>query len=271
MAVKYRMHPVLVDELGRELVMARAGAWNGPIQNEVDIYTVDTVQKFPLGSRLTIGERVFRYAEFGGTVGAGSLAQAEAPAALHDNLQSAATAAGATQVTINPRDTGADDVIASEYAGGYLLVQDAAGEGHAYAIKDNSALDVGATGNTGTVDLWDAIEVALTTSSILVLIKSPYKEVIVAPTTLTAKVVGVSVVAQADGQFGWIQTKGPAAVLTNGTVIIGQQVVPSGTTAGAVDVWVIADTGAVELPMLGTVMDVGATTEYSLVYLNCEQ
>ena len=59
--------------------------------------------------------------------------------------------------------------------------------------------------------------------------------------------------------------KGLAAVLTNGTVVLGKNVMTGSTTDGSVDV--VADDSSAEF-ILGGIVGVAATTEYSAVYLN---
>ncbi len=56
----------------------------------------------------------------------------------------------------------------------------------------------------------------------------------------------------------------PAAVLTNGTVVVGKNMMTGSTTDGSGDV--MADDSSAEF-LIGGVINVGATTEYSLVDL----
>jgi len=66
--------------------------------------------------------------------------------------------------------------------------------------------------------------------------------------------------------YGWFQTHGPAALLTDGTLTLVTPAVRSNGTAGAVEV---LDSGAdAECQIIGQVMCVSATTEYSLVWMN---
>ena len=67
---------------------------------DIDIYTVDTVQAYAIGTTLRIGSRTWAYAEFGGTTAAGDLLQAEVPATAHDALAAVAGSAGDNTITI---------------------------------------------------------------------------------------------------------------------------------------------------------------------------
>ena len=113
--------------------------------------------------------------------------------------------------------------------------------------------------------MYDPVTTTLATGdSKLTLVPSKYFDVILAPHAETGVVVGVTAMDMADDNYGWIQTKGPAAVLTLGTIVLGHGVSrATGTTNGACQA-VGADTDAT----IGTVQFVEATTEYSLVELN---
>ena len=77
-------------------------------------------------------------------------------------------------------------------------------------------------------------------------------------------VVGIPPRDLSSGYYGWFQTSGPAAVLTNGTVVVGKNMMTGSTTDGSGDV--MADDSSAEF-LIGGVINVGATTEYSLVDL----
>jgi len=230
------------------------------------LHDVSTVQRAPIGTMIHDigGDSKYRYAEYGGTTKAGDVVQAEAPDAAHDDLDPSGTgtgagvAAGSTIISIADSIT----LVKDEYANGYLVVEADTGKAYRYLIKSNEA--DAAAGNKN-VTLWDnGLEIAVDSTSDVKLIKNRWKEVIICPTTLTGIVAGVGMGVGADGSFGWVQTRGPAAVLTAGTLVIGDNAVPL-TTAGAVG----PSAGDI-LPNIGWVMDVGPTTEHSLVFLTLE-
>ena len=63
--------------------------------------------------------------------------------------------------------------------------------------------------------------------------------------------------------FGWVQTHGPAAILTDGTIVVGNAVGRAvDTTNGAVQA-----VGDDVTTVIGEVMVVNVTTDYSLIDL----
>lgn len=175
-----------------------------------------------LGERCcTKDGRGYRYVKNGSaTLVVGNLLQSPAIAHATDcnDMVPANTAIGATSVTFT---LGATAVAANLFAGGYLNVSTTPGNGELYRIKSHAAGTNG-TAMSVTLDEDDAIRTALTAAGSRVdLVKNPYNGVIQAPTTLTGTIVGVAIQALTDGQYGWIQTWGPASVLNDGTGIIG--------------------------------------------------
>lgn len=173
-------------------------------------------------------------------------------------LAVAAAAIGATQVTL----TGSLTLAANLLAGGYLVTDVTPGQGYIYKIQGNTA--VAAAANC-VITLADPLAVALTTSSKVVLVQHPYNGVIVSPGgASTGMPVGVSGNIVTNAQFGWMQTYGPAQVLSGVATSIslpGVPVTPSATTAGSV----IVSTAI--LPTIGWAMQLFTATEYQSVYL----
>ncbi len=227
-----------------------------------DIYEQSATQKHALGKRLVLGDRVFRYAKCGGSnLAAGKMTQAPAPVANHKNIAWASGgAAGSKTVTLT---LGATAATANQYADGYLHVNDATGEGQCYRIKSHPAANASATLE---LTLYDEIVTALASGSECTLTANKYNGLIVAPNGgLTSIVIGVPLITVTANYYMWVQTKGPAPVLTQGTVVIGQKVGLGGTADGAcgpigddvTDIW-------------GRVLQVNASTEYSLIDLILE-
>ena len=242
----------------------------------VDPYTESATQQFPLGAKLIYNDRTYRYAQVGGTgIGAGLAVctRDKSHATNHLNLSCAAAAIGATTVAI---ETAGTDIVANEYKGGYLYVNDGTGQGLAYKIKSHPAHDH-SDDATCVITLYDPIKVALVASgtSQVSLAHNKYKKVIVMPATtpLTGQTVGVTQIALTASYYGWIQTGGPAAALVVGTVVIGDSVCVGidGGTAGSV-VPRVADSAAQRVSRtVGQVMQVNASTEYALIDLMFEQ
>lgn len=181
-----------------------------------------------------------------------------------------AAAIGGTQIQLA---TGATAVLANQFQGGFINVVEGTGLGQTLKIQSNTAAS---STSAVVITVEDAFTVATGTTSRFTLTLNPWGSrfgtdfstngVIVSPaTTLTGQVVGVSlypIVASTAtvAQFGFIQTRGPAACLGSSTVALGLDVcVPSGT-AGAHTTYVVA-TG----PRIGTTLVASASTKYNMI------
>jgi len=225
------------------------------------VFDESSVQEMELGQRVESSDgRTFRYVKAGGTaLVAGKLQQAPAITANHQNIAVAAAAAiGATQVTVT---LGATAATANMYAGGYMIVNDATGEGFTYQIKSNPAADASAS---LTVTLHDALEEALTTSSEVQLIPASYNGVIVNPTTATNHPVGVAIKDITASYYGFICTKGVVSCLNDTATAVGLGVAPSAAVAGAVK------TQAATLHCIGSALIAGVDTEYRSIFLQID-
>jgi hypothetical protein len=228
--------------------------------------------RFALGTLGILPDgREFRYAKMGATLGApGKLYQSEVPGANFDELVvPSAVAVGSRTVTVT---NGATAITTDMFAGGYLNVEDDTGEGRLYKIKSNTA-DAGNGAVTITLAEGCSIQVALTTNTTVGLTKSPFADVIIHPSPPTAALAGVCVAAVTAANYCWLQVKGPSSLLGTGTLVIGKNCVPSVTVDGSVDPPALTEGGpntGFDQPMVGRVMEVAATTEYSLVYLLLE-
>lgn len=259
-----------IDELGGQLIrpydtqVSPMGQGEG---SHPDPYgTGGTTQLYPLGTLYRQfyagGERWFRYVKNGATLMArGKLYQSKAAVAGHTNRPLSAVAAGATTIDITPTTT---NVAANEYQNGWLHINDVDGEGIAYRVKSHPAITADAA---GTITLYDPIKIATTANSEGTLTYNPYEGLIVHPSPLTAPAIGVPLAAIAASAFGWVQTKGPCAVLTQGTIVAGDFVVPSATVDGAVMPSAAVETDG---PPVGKVMSVNADTEYSIINLSID-
>ena len=236
-----------------------------------------SAKKNRIGARMVLGDgSEFVYAVAGEAITAGKVTMQAQTASDHikDLAVAAAVSSGATQLTVT--NGGSTAIVASSsytgtgttvgtYEDGYIFVNDAAGEGQMWSIKNHS---IAATGATITINLYDTdkVSTALTTSSEVGLIKNPQNSVEVWDVNdIDGIVAGVPRADVTSGYYFWNQVKGAATVLTNGTVVLGKNVMTGSTTDGSVDV--VADDSSAEF-ILGGVIGVGATTEYSAVWLN---
>ncbi|MDI6808170.1 MAG: hypothetical protein QME66_04195 [Candidatus Eisenbacteria bacterium] len=204
--------------------------------------------------------REFRYVKAGAAaLAAGKLSTAPVPIANHVNMACAAATAGTFLVTVTPGATGG---AANIYAEGYLCINDVDGEGQTYKIKSHPAITASVA---FTVTLFDPIATALTANSEATLVHNSYNGVVEGVST-TVKPAGVPLIAIAIGDFGWVQTKGIASVLSQGTT---SQAAPlmAGSVAGSV-----TDQTDVTAPItqywVGRALINGVDTEYRPVYLD---
>ena len=235
---------------------------------DADPYTESATQLFPLGSTLDWGDRVFKYAQVDGAITAGLCVQQ--PVIVANHTQMSATAAYAittSETTVISIETVGTDLTANQYQEGYLYVNDGTGQGQSWKVKSHPAHDHSDDASC-EITVYGKVSTALVASgtSQLSLMENPYKDVIVAPATETGSVVGVTVIDMTDDYYGWIQTKGPKAVLAASTLVIGHNAVRNDTTtAGAV----MADNGDDLVQEIGTVMaSVVVDTEYCMINLN---
>lgn len=230
-------------------------------------FKTTTNKRFPFGTKLMLQDgREFRYAEIGGTnIATARLCQAEVPGANFDELAVAAAAVGARAVSVT---NGATTIADGLFDEGFLNVEDDAGEGHLYKIADHDAESAGSA--AFEVRLAHGLIVAWTASTTVGLSKHPMKDIIIHPSPNTAALVGVTPTAINANLFGWVQVKGPASVLTDGTIVIGDSVMASDGTDGAVEAFGLTEgTPNAEItPIVGQVAEVAATTEESLIILN---
>lgn len=207
-------------------------------------------------------DRAFRYAKAGASnISHGKLQKKPAASANYTNKAvNAAVAIGGKVVTFTP---GASAATANEYAEGYLVVNDATGEGYSYKVSGHLA-------NAGSVELsvnlTDPIRVALTTSSEVTLVHNFWNGVIEA-TGATTFAAGVPVVDVTAGDYAWLQTKGVASVLIGAAATAGAQLMGDASTAGAVTDNTDVTTVQTEIIVARASIAAGVSTEYNPVVL----
>lgn len=210
-----------------------------------------------LGALSTTGDgRYFRYAQAGAVaLVPGTLQQAPAEVTANQNLTAVAAAVGATSLV----STSTVTVTANQYAGGWAMITVTPGQGYQYQIASHAAY----TSAAPTFTLADPIQVtALTTGSRIDLVSNPYMSAIINPAAASSAPIGVAVAALPISYYGWLQVKGVANVLADGTVTVGTSVCASNAVAGAIEA-----TAGVQA-LVGTAVTGIATTEYGAVMLN---
>lgn len=187
--------------------------------------------------------KAFRYVLNGGVVQVvGNLLQASAQDTTYENMAVASAAAsGDSTLAIT---NGTATITNAQFVGGTLSIYTAG----TIAIGDEyTILAVTGTLTSGgalTVTLDRPLRAAVTTSAKVNMKRSPFSGVIQFPVTTQTEIpVGISVYTIAASEYGWIQTHGPCAMLSdNSTFAVGSMVSPSLATAGAVGVNVAGTT-----------------------------
>jgi hypothetical protein len=230
-------------------------------------FETHTSRRYPLGTQMVMQDgRKFRYVKAGGTaLVIGNLIQA--PANVANHLGRTPTAAAVNDMTVAVT-LGATAATKDQYAGGYLHVLTTGAQ--LWPIKSHPAVD---SAGVLTATLQSGLKTAIAaTASQIDLIANPYSAVIQNPTTQSSVALGVAVRAIAANAFGWIQTAGPVAVLTDGTVVLGDSVMASNGTAGAVEAWGLTEAAPpTEItPPVGQVIRVNGTGDMSVVNLKLD-
>ena len=221
-----------------------------------------STQAYPVGTQgITDDGLKYRYILAGGTtLAAGKLAVAATVVANHINMAVAAAAAvGDTAVTVT---LGATAATANQYANGYLLINDANGEGIQYQISSNPAADASAS---LVLTLKDPVKVALTTSSQATLLKNPWDSVVISATDQADMPVGVPNVSITNAEYGWVQTSGPCAILADEAITAGAAITIGSSVAGAVEAL-----DAAGEPQVGVAMVAFVNTEYQTANLTID-
>lgn len=222
------------------------------------IHHVYTDPAHPVGTRGAFPDgRVFYYSSFRGSTAlvAGKLCQIETIfAGTIDEGIDADVGVGDTSVSVTVNSYTAYQ---NEFSGGYLTINNEAGEGFMYRISGNEAVSAG---SSLVLKLDDPITVALTTAASKVTFqKNPFADIGVSQAGTLQLAIGVPPVAvpagDTDPQYFWIQTWGVAPVLDSASTTAGSAVV-SGPGVGNIVEW----TGTAQI--VGTQLVTGASGEY---------
>jgi hypothetical protein len=208
--------------------------------------------------------RAFRLVRAGAVpLVAGNLISGPATVANHTNLATAgaAIAQGTNAQTIIVT-LGATAATAQQYAGGTLIVNAGTGMGQTLTINSNPAANASAA---LALTLDEKLAVALDATSKLSLVANVYNGVVVHPTASTCAPLGVVMTPVPAGFYAFVQTRGPASVLSDVTIAgAGLGVMPSTTTAGAVTVGTATGT------RVGIAIVAGVSAESRPVFLALE-
>lgn len=227
-----------------------------------DIDSNSVTQLHPLGTLgLTKDGRKYRYGKAGGSdLDPGKLTVAATQEAQHANQSVQSDAAvGDKQVSLT---LGSASVSANEYADGYLVINDEAGEGIAYLISGHPSAESGAT---LVVKLNQPISVALTTVSEYSLVKNPWRDAVISVADQADLPVGIPNVTITTLFYGWFQTGGVCSAWADETITAGEAITIGDTTVGQ-----IGGLDAAGEPDIGYALQAAAVDEYRAVYLRID-
>ncbi len=225
--------------------------------------STDTSLKTLAGTRwdLSDGREVMLVSNGAVALPAGVLTQDTPIVANHQNIAVTAFRAYSANGNIPATVTvtlGATAVTANQYQGGFVVVNDNAGEGQTLRIASHPAADASAS---LVITLEDAPNTALTTASEVCLISAHGADIVIQPTTVTGAQVGVTLAPIAAGAYGFVVTKGITSCLAQGAIGVGLGI-SVGSVAGSVAV------AAATTARLGYAAQAGVDTEYRTVFVN---
>ena len=214
--------------------------------------------------------RTYVYAKNGSAsvaLAAGKLCVAATVVANHVNqVVGDAAAIGDTTISV---DIGATALTENQYAGGYLAVNDATGEGHMYKVGGHPAAD--ASDTSISIAILDEVRVALVAdTSEYSLHRHPYDSVAISATDQADMPVGIPPFEIPASYYFWLQTGGPINALADATIAVGKSLTIGTGTAGAVQAIVLTEatpnTGG-DQPVIGVALQAGVDTEYRMIDL----
>ncbi len=202
------------------------------------------IGRFPLGHTLILPDgREYKFTLNDGTVEvAGTLYQSVAALAGHtDQLVQTPAVVGDRQLEVNIDTTIAGTDI---YAEGMVHLNDtqaAGGEGYAYRISRAFTADAAHASAASTANITvnlapgETIQIALTTAAQATLTRNRYHAATIHTGPPDAQVTGVSPGVAAADRFYWSQVRGFTAVAQQGTMLVGNRVMPSASVNGEVE------------------------------------
>jgi len=238
---------------------------NGAFQTSTDSSLLTLV-----GSRWDLSDgREVILVRTGDAVAAGKLYADTAVVANHQNIAVTAFTAYSNNGNVPAKVTvtlGATAATANQYAGGFLVVNDNAGEGQTLRIASHPAADASAS---LVVTLEEGPITTITTASEVCLIAPHGKDVIIsAATTKTSVSCGIGLYVIAAASYGFLVTKGIVSALADSTnAAIGTAIASSVNTAGAVGAVPYAG-NIVTGEVIGNAVQTGVSTEYRAVFVN---
>ena len=229
-------------------------------------------KRHPLGTKMVIRDRIFRYVENAAVeIGEGLLVSQQTAVTTQDDDLAIATTASAGATSVSVTLGGTNNLEKNEYQDGYIFNNTAAGTAalmyriasHAYSAH-STAVTINIDEPDGLVNAWTA------GTDVVGLIGSPWKDVVVAPTTVTGMTVGLSCNTIAASYYGWVQTAGPALAMIDAasTTAVGSALMAGTNQAGQMELLTYEDEAYRAVATLGSLAAVD--NEYAFVQLCIE-
>lgn len=238
----------------------------GPDQ---ELFNTYTDRRYGLGSALYMADgKRFRFGLCGALQVAGTVVQGHVPDANHVLQTPAAAAVGAQSITLAIGNTAA---VADQFRDGtVLLTAGNSGELYSYPIDTHPAIAASAAAAVIPLKRGVTVQVAVgTTASSCSLYVNPFWKFIICATAQSSPALGVVVAAVASASYGWVQTRGYAPVRVDSTtIVVGNPVVASSTTAG--DVGLLTTANFITNWTVGNAVAIGSSAHTGLVDLRME-
>lgn len=256
---------------------------------DIDVTRADASPKYAAGVGFYDGDgKIFRYAHVGTAANAGQLvgpttASGGATYGAAVVVAPASAVAVQSEYPVLPGQVGShfvevtiSSIAANKYQGGYLVVTRGTGVGETYRIIGNTATNTPATGNL-RIQLQQALKVALTVSSGLIIVPNMYTDCAVTATSSPQACGVLMSTTTSTNLWAWVQTRGPVGCAEDNALAItaGHQITSSRITAGAYASIVSGSTtvGASFLasPIIGySITPAGSSSRIGVIYLQLE-
>jgi len=251
------------------------------VGSDFNIFDTHATPAYALGTRIQRQDgNEFAYSHFGADTGPGllvsnDLSEHGTGAPLVGKIIAPASSVDTSDSTLGSKfiQVTIASVLAGEFDGGYLIVNQDTGVGYTYRIKGNNATGATATGDV-RIELYEKLQVALVAATDITIIPNKYTNLEAAVVATNDMLAGVTCSTQttADKAYGWICTKGVVGIAVDGTITQGDNIAPSTTTAGSVQ---IAGGGAsigaalITEPIIGyCLVDPTASLEHGCFYVS---
>lgn len=241
-------------------------------QPKQGIFEQSETQKLSVGTLVIFNDgRKYRYNKNGGTLLAKGLMNSGADQDAKLVAETQTTSGEAVEiddVEIVVDITTGITLVENALAGGTVIVESSTGIGDGYPIIA-SKLDA-SDDTLLRLRLRYPIRTAWSATTVLTLMKSPFWDTVVFPTTAVNKAVGQNQIAVTANYFYWGQTGGPTAFLIDNadTLVKGEPAGAPGTAGAAGEIGNVANDGTDQV--WGTTMYGLAGDNVGLVYLTID-